>query len=128
VVEELRAFELLHPELAEVEEHVADVGHLLGVAADHLECKLLCRIVGVRVHASRNPSVRRIFAPLSIVARCMCPSIRHCESAGRIVCEANATSAVPQRQDRPRALVWLWFRSPLFEAPKKMMRPSNPPH
>ncbi len=44
VLEQLGALEFLHPELAEVEQRVADIGHLLGVAIDHLEGELLARI------------------------------------------------------------------------------------
>jgi hypothetical protein len=57
VLEQLRALEFLHPELAEIEQRVADVGHLLGVALDHIECELLA-LVGSAGGAGRANSER----------------------------------------------------------------------
>ncbi len=44
VLEQPGALHLLHAELAEIEQRVADVGHLLGVAVDHFEGERLARI------------------------------------------------------------------------------------
>src|SRR5437763_3386897 len=44
VFEELGALELLHAELAEIEQRVAHIGHLLRVALDHVERELLALV------------------------------------------------------------------------------------
>ena len=52
------ALELLHAELAEIEQRVADVGHLLRVAVDHLEGELLA-LVGHRNAGERDDETER---------------------------------------------------------------------
>src|SRR3982074_3450932 len=44
LLQKLRALELLHADLAEIVDRVADVGHLLRVAVDHLEGEVLALI------------------------------------------------------------------------------------
>ena len=48
------AFELLHSELAEIEDGIADQCHLLGIAIDDLESELLAFVAGGRLAAERE--------------------------------------------------------------------------
>ena len=61
ILEQLGALEFLHPELAEIIERIADVGHRLDVALDHVECQLLA-VVGRRGrerNGEREPNNRK---------------------------------------------------------------------
>ena len=104
VLEQFRALEFLHPELAEVEQRVADVGHLLGVALDHIECKLLA-LIGTRGAGNRNNEGQRQNGPAPATAalalHVMLPRA-DTKPRGRNRRASNGTSAPSERQDRAR--------------------------
>ena len=54
LLEQPRAFELLHSGLAEKEDGIADQRHLLGIAIDDLESELLAFVAGGRLAAERE--------------------------------------------------------------------------